>query len=100
MCGGLEEDLGLGRGRLRVVRVGQLIERALGNGGGGRRGRSVQLLYKRAAERDDGRGRIYGDACELRDVLAAVGKCAEVGYRRVGEEDKRQRWDLSVNGNV
>lgn len=99
MRGWLEEDVRFGGWRLRVVRVGQLIERALGDGGGGRRGRSVQLLYEGAAERDDGRGRVYGYARELRDVLAAVGERAEVGYRRVGEEDERQCRDLPVDGN-
>lgn len=51
-------------GRSIGVRVGDAVERARGDGGGGGRRRSIQVLQQGPAKSNDRAGRIDGDARE------------------------------------
>lgn len=76
-------------------REGSLGQRALGDRRRCGRARVVKVLDKGAAEVDDGPCRIYGDACELGDILAAVCVGGEMRSSRMCDENERESRNLS-----
>lgn len=92
----LEENVGVVASLKGGEGISRVRERSFWDDGRCERGRRVEVLEERPAERYDGGGGVDGNSSEQREVFAAMSECTKMSGRCVREQNHRKRGNLPI----